>query len=167
MVKTLKYCIVPLSMMFQGWVYADSLSAADALRQLIERQPNTSTTSKTSDSTASSSVPGAPTGRRKDQAKTNETLDHVIRRTWPGLPTKEVWLRKAFVELNPQAFVQGNPNLMVAGASLTIPSQADLRSGFAASHPAIAALFGPSQVDDKEHREQDSPKASSQWVRFP
>ncbi len=168
MVTRLKYCFLFCTLMCQAGVRADSLAATDALRQLIERQPSAASGSA---STASANSPSVATSakRHQEQTKANETLDSVIKRTWPGLPTKDVWVRKTFVDLNPQAFVQGNPNLMAAGATLTIPSQADLRASFAAAHPKIAALFGPAPTEATERQDHghDPGKGSNKWVRFP
>lgn len=168
MVTRLKYCFLFGALMCQAGARADSLAASDALRQLIERQPAV-VSSPASSAGANGPSASTPAGRHQEQTKANETLDSVIKRTWPGLPTKDVWVRKTFVDLNPQAFVQGNPNLMVAGTTLTIPSQADLRASFTAAHPKIAALFGPVPAESTERQDHghDPGKGSNKWVRFP
>lgn len=94
-----------------------------------------------------------------------ETLDRVIKRTLPGLPLHQDFLRKAFVSLNPQAFPSGSPNFLRAGSTLQVPNTAMLRQMLISQHPSAAALFqneastsgnGISSASDKRH-----------WVRFP
>lgn len=149
------------------FAHADSLAAADALRQLIQK----STTA--SPSSPGAAAPGGEAGhassspRRQEHTQPNDTLDLVIKRTWPGLPTKEIWVRKTYVDLNPGAFVQGNPNLMLAGAVLTIPSQADLRASFSAAHPKVAALFEPLVGSAPPTADKDPSPMPAKWVRYP
>jgi hypothetical protein len=150
-------CLLPLG------VKADSLLAADALRQLLNRQEAVSSNAadvKKPRATESHSE------RRTETLRPNETLEGLIKRTWPGLPSKEIWVRKSFVDLNAKAFVQGNPNLMQPGATVTIPSREDLRASFSVSHPATAALFDTPVADTKPGAVQSSAPVPK-WVRFP
>jgi hypothetical protein len=150
-------CLLPL------WVQADSLLAADALRQLMNRQDAVSSHA------ADAKKPKATephSDRKTETLKPNETLEGLIKRTWPGLPSKEIWVRKSFVDLNAKAFVQGNPNLIQPGATVTIPSREDLRASFSVSHPQIAALFDAPSADSKPDAEPSS-VAAPKWVRFP
>jgi Tfp pilus assembly protein FimV len=146
---------------------ADSVLVKEALKQLIERQESTITTAAAPTvMDKSSSSPAAK--RRTEPLQPNETLDGLIKRTWPGLPSKEIWVRKTFVELNPKAFVQGNPNLLQPGSTMTLPSQEDLRASFAKTHPAIAALFEHGDKHDAEASKMEPNKSTpSRWVRFP
>jgi hypothetical protein len=152
-------CITPLGAL------ADSLLPADALRQLIERKEMSAATHSTG---TKASAEGPNQGHRQETLKPNETLEGFIKRTWPGLPSKEAWVRKAFVNLNGKAFVQGNPNLLNPGATMVVPNRDDLRASFAASHPQIAALFDSNGHDQQAKTSLESAQTPTQkWVRFP
>lgn len=147
------------------WAQADSMLAADALRQLIDRQA--AVASQTAPANNSGAM-GVNSERKTETLKPNETLEGLIKRTWPGLPSKEIWVRKSFVDLNGKAFVKGNPNLIQPGATVTIPNRDDLRANFAASHPQIAALFNVQTEDVKTKTGADQNSVpGSRWVRFP
>ena len=152
-------CIAPLGAL------SDSLLPADALRQLIERKEMSGANPPTG---AKASTNGKDQAHRQETLKPNETLEGFIKRTWPGLPSKEAWVRKAFVNLNGKAFVQGNPNLLNPGATMVVPSRDDLRASFAASHPQIAALFDSARPVDQTKTSIESAQTPTQkWVRFP
>ena len=79
-----------------------------------------------------------------------------------------LFLRKAFVTLNPQAFPSGAPHQMRTGTILQVPSMAALRQMLLAQHPASVALLnnvgGPNA--ERAATQQDS-KEPKRWVRFP
>ncbi len=165
----MKYATLLLAMsLTHGMASADSLLPADALRYLIDRQiaPGANASSPTRHTTEATPAPQA--GRRQESLRPNETLDSLIKRTWPGLPSKEMWVRKAFVELNSRSFVQGNPNLLQPGAQMVIPSREDLRTNFAASHPQVAALFDtPSLKSVQSEDPMPNPGVTHKWIRYP
>ncbi len=155
-------------LLWAPWIaHADSILVKEALKQLIERQESAAV----SISTTHASDPAiAPTSvkRRTESLLPNETLDGLVKRTWPGLPGKEVWVRRTFVDLNPKAFVQGNPNLLQPGSVMIIPTKEDLRASFSKAHPSIAALFEQVDVSRAETNHSEPSKSpTSRWVRFP
>lgn len=155
-------------LLWAPWIaHADSILVKDALKQLIERQESAALPS----STAHASDPASSSTsvrRRTESLLPSETLDGLIKRTWPGLPGKEVWVRRTFVDLNPKAFVQGNPNLLQPGSVMTIPTKEDLRASFSKAHPSIAALFEQVDVSRAETNNSEPNKSPSpRWVRFP
>lgn len=157
---------MPLILMAHGWAWADPQLATEALRHLIDkREPGQATPAPAGAEKAEE----GHAGRRQEPLRPNETLDSLIRRTWPGLPSKDIWVRKTFVDLNPKAFVAGNPNLLQTGAIMTIPAREDLRQAFAAAHPQVAALFGPAAAtaSSSERSDKAQVRAHSGWVRFP
>jgi len=155
-------------LLWAPWIaHADSILVKEALKQLIERQESAAV----SISTTHASDPAiAPTSvkRRTESLLPNETLDGLVKRTWPGLPGKEVWVRRTFVDLNPKAFVQGNPNLLQPGSTMIIPLKEDLRASFSKTYPAVAALFEPVDASHAAVTALETPKpAPPRWVRFP
>jgi hypothetical protein len=146
--------------------WADSLTPGDALKQLIERHEAQSST--VSGSTVRNAVNPTVKARRTENLQAGETLDGLIRRTWPGLPSKDTWVRKAYVDLNPSSFVQGNPNLLKPGVALVIPGRDDLRASFKAAQPQIAALFDTPEPAQSSNQNTPSERpVSSRWVRYP
>jgi Tfp pilus assembly protein FimV len=106
--------------------------------------------------------------RQSIQPLDNETLDMVIKRSWPGLPSREVWVRLAFVKINPEAFIGGNPNLLRPGASIKIPSREELRESFTHYQPKVAALFDlPAATQQPSEIETKIVSNPATWVRYP
>lgn len=162
----LKMVIAALASSLSIGSWADSLTPGDALKQLIERHE--AQNSSTGGSTVRTAVSPTATSRRSENLRAGETLDGLIRRTWPGLPSKDIWVRKAYVDLNPSAFVQGNPNLLKPGVSLTIPGRDDLRASFKAAQPQVAALFdSPESTQAPSQQMQSERPVSHRWVRYP
>ena len=91
-----------------------------------------------------------------------ETLDRVIQKTLSGSPLKIELLRKAFLELNPQAFVNGSVTRLRPSAVLQVPDHTQLLRATilpileGAEAAAVAADGRP--VSASERRS---------WVRFP
>ena len=91
-----------------------------------------------------------------------ETLDRVIQKNLSGSPLKIELLRKAFLDLNPQAFVNGNVTRPRPGAVLQVPDHVQLLRATilplleGAEAAAMAADGRP--VSARERRS---------WVRFP
>lgn len=92
-----------------------------------------------------------------------DTLDRVIQKTLSNSPLKIELLRKAFVDLNPQAFVAGNVARLRAGVVLQVPDHAQLlRSTIlpvlesAGAAPVLPSARPPNANDDRRN-----------WVRFP
>ena len=91
-----------------------------------------------------------------------DTLDRVIQKNLSASPLKIELLRKAFLELNPQAFVNGNVARLQVGAVLQVPDHTQLLRATlmplleGAEAAAVAADGRP--VSASERRS---------WVRFP
>jgi Tfp pilus assembly protein FimV len=165
----MKFAIFLLTLgLTHGLASADSLLPADALRYLIDRKEAAGTQAATTPKSVVDHAQTPQAGRRQEVLRPNETLDSLIKRTWPGLPSKEMWVRKAFVELNSRSFVQGNPNLLQPGAQMVIPSREDLRANFAASHPQLAALFDtPPHKSVQIDEPMPQPGVPHKWIRYP
>jgi Tfp pilus assembly protein FimV len=95
-----------------------------------------------------------------------ETLDRVIRRTLPDVPLHPDFLRKAFVNLNPQVFPSGSPHQMRSGVQLKVPSMTDLRQMMLSQHPGAMPLFQAAEPQ-AEHKTTHDPNDQRRWVRFP
>lgn len=113
--------------------------------------------------------------RQRVTTRKGETLDGVLRRTLSHLPIKDTVLRAAFVDVNPDAFVNGSPHRLKAGVELFVPSPEDVRrimlkdSGGvsvaakpapASASTATAAAPSPSEAVASEQDMRD-------WVRYP
>jgi Tfp pilus assembly protein FimV len=96
-----------------------------------------------------------------------ETLDRLIRRTLPDVPLHPDFLRKAFVQLNPQVFPSGSPNRMQSGATLQVPSMAALRQMMLSQHPASAALLNGGNGPGGDGSVHPHDQEQRRWVRFP
>ncbi len=98
--------------------------------------------------------------------KRGETLDRLIRRTLPDVPLHPDFLRKAFVNLNPQVFPSGSPHQMRSGASLKVPSLPALRQMMMSQHPSAAPLLLGAE-GQMEHKTAADPNDQRRWVRYP
>lgn len=107
-------------------------------------------------------IEAQPVTSRSYTVLRGETLDRVIQKNLSGSPLKIELLRKAFLELNPQAFVNGNVARLQAGAVLQVPDHTQLLRATlmplleGAEAAAVAADGRP--VSASERRS---------WVRFP
>lgn len=125
---------------------------------------------------------GAPApARQRVVVRPGETLAGVLRRTLSHLPIKESVLRAAFVEVNPDAFVNGSVHRLRAGAEMQVPSPEDVRRIMlrdagspavlpnpvrAAAAPAPAATAAP--PTEPAQAAADHPDADMRnWVRYP
>ena len=98
--------------------------------------------------------------------KRGETLDRLIRRTLPDVPLHPDFLRKAFVNLNPQVFPSGSPHQMRSGASLKVPSLPALRQMMMNQYPGAAPLLTESE-GQMGHKAAADPNDQRRWVRYP
>ena len=95
-----------------------------------------------------------------------ETLDRVIRRALPDVPLHPDFLRKAFVNLNPQAFPSGSPHQVRSGVQLKVPSLPALRQMVLSQHPGAAALLRGADEQAPQKAAPD-PNDQRRWVRYP
>lgn len=102
-----------------------------------------------------------------------ETLDMIIARTLGPHPFRPAFVRDVFVKMNPQAFIQNNPNRLLAGAPLAIPDAGVLRDmafpQLRAAEQAQQAQAQQAQAQQSQGRQgasgHDEPKR--RWVRYP
>ncbi len=102
-----------------------------------------------------------------------ETLDAVMRRTMKDTPFRDEALRKAFVTLNPNAFAQGSPHRLQAGASLRVPTLDDVLASanlnlVSARAPAPSVTPPPEEAHRAAAPGPD-PRVMERkhWVRYP
>lgn len=114
---------------------------------------------------AAEPTPGSPSARQQVEVRRGDTLDRVIRRTLPDLGLKPEFVRAAFIELNPQAFVRGRSHQLRAGAPLIVPSQQDLRQRALNQYPALGELMqDPAGTSTKPDRSEE---IRLRWIRYP
>jgi Tfp pilus assembly protein FimV len=101
-------------------------------------------------------------GRAAVTVLRGETLDRVIRRTLPGQPFKDEFLRKAFVQLNPGLLDNRTARVLPAGSTLTVPSPQDLLAMLSQQYPTLFKAR-PSEAAD----EAVAPAPKRRWVQFP
>jgi len=91
-----------------------------------------------------------------------QTLALVIRQHFHNSPFNEKFLQRAFVELSPEAFIDGNPSALRKGAALRVPSASDL-----------ARLALPGTVTDSSGPVKPATETCNSgsdrrnWVRYP
>jgi hypothetical protein len=112
---------------------------------------------------ASEAVPTTPT-RPAVAVLRGETLDRVIRRTLPGQPFKDEFLRKAFVQLNPGTLDNRPTRILPAGTRLNVPTPHDLLALLGQEYPVLYKAQANAAPED-------APVASSgskrRWVQYP
>ncbi len=100
--------------------------------------------------------------------KAGESLDRVIKQTMAGSPLSADVLRKAFVDLNPHAFVAGNASKMRAKVSLKVPDSQGLIQAVLAPH--IQASLVAAAADEAKNMSGSTSGVSDErrhWVRYP
>jgi Tfp pilus assembly protein FimV len=122
-------------------------------------------------------VAGVPEARARGThdsvvVQRGETLDTIMRRTAKNLPFRDEALRKAFIDLNPQAFTQGSPHRLQAGAQLRVPSLEDVlvSTKLIPARPALTPTATP-KAEDVHHASTSGPDPRAierrHWVRYP
>ena len=97
-------------------------------------------------------------GRQVVAVQRGDSLNAIIQRVFGPAVAQNAALRKAFVQLNPAAFVGGNPNRLVAGVVLQVPQPEDLGAG----RQALPSAHGSGAVGAVA-----VPEDRRNWVRFP
>jgi len=150
---------------------------ADALRTLLgsladgeEVALNETVAARAGTGAGAGAAAGPARGSRAQVVvRAGDSLDAVIRRTLGDSPFKEALLRRAFVDLNPQAFVNGQPHRLAAGAVLLVPGPQDVLALLDERSPAsMGRPAGASELPGSGARH--SPTAAEErrkWVRFP
>jgi Tfp pilus assembly protein FimV len=90
--------------------------------------------------------------------KRGETLDKIIQKTMADSPLRIELLRKAFIQLNPQAFPGGQASRMRADQLLQVPDALQLLRAVAMPQLEITETSRAAPVSAQEQR---------RWVRFP
>lgn len=83
------------------------------------------------------------------QVQVGDTLDQIIKITMTESDIKNEFLRRAFVQANPSAFRSGNPNWLIAGRRIRIPTADDVL--------AVIFISPPVSV----------PQSTKNWIQFP
>lgn len=102
-----------------------------------------------------------------------DTLAKILARYPDLMPPSQPQLYKAVVALNPQAFIEGNPNRMVVGAQLQLPGAAELHAkalGRTAQKPSAKDQYPDAKPKDPSqagvgYSHREDPHAG--WVRYP
>jgi len=107
--------------------------------------------------------------RTTTQVQRGEGLDAVIRRTLPGLPLKEDFLRHAFMRVNPHVYPTPKLRPLRPGTALQVPSMDELRQMFREQGPLASTwLHSPSESGgDPEAAQHSKTLDKRRWVRFP
>ena len=97
---------------------------------------------------------GAEAGSKHSYVvKSGDTLDKVVRSTYPNSPLRIELLRDEITQLNPSAFTKGNARMLMAGATLQMP--------------AHEALLGKHLGKASASSTDNSVEARRHWVRYP
>ncbi len=111
---------------------------------------------------------GAGLARQTTQVQRGEGLDAVIRRTLPGLPLKEDFLRRAYMRVNPQVYPTPALRKLPVGTTLLVPSLDELRQMFKEQGPLAANWLQPPAESADEHEPTHSKgQDKRRWVRYP
>lgn len=87
--------------------------------------------------------------------KSGDTLNGVVKKLYPNSPLREQLLSDALKSTNPQAFLKGKPNVLLAGAMLKVPNHV------AMLEQQYKLFSAPAPGEDAS---EDPPR---KWVRFP
>lgn len=148
--------IVGLAASWSGLVHAtDSSAAAAAVAKLLALPAPGSETSL-----------AAPDQTRRPVVTVlrGETLDRVIRRTLPGQPFKDEFVRKAFVQLNPGSLDNRSTRVLPAGSTLQVPTPQDLMGMLSQQYPALLKTR-PGESGEEAAVANSAPKR--RWVQYP
>lgn len=144
----------------------DNAGAAAALQVLMAPVLGQSTTELAPGQGQAASTPGNT--RQTTQVQRGEGLDAVVRRTLPGLPLKEDFLRRAFMRVNPQMYPTPVLRPLKPGTTLYIPGMDDLQHQLKEQGPLAAALLQTQPVhDEAESAPTSKGPDKRRWVRFP
>jgi len=109
----------------------------------------------------SESAPSDGNKRALLLSQRGENLDRMVRRAWPKHPFKDEFVRKAFVQLNPEALAKNPGRVLPAGTALAVPTAQDLQALLAEHYPAMGIAA--------QAESQPSPAlaAKRRWVHYP
>ena len=101
-------------------------------------------------------------GRTVVVVRKGESLARIVRNHFKGSPFRDDFLFKAFVALNPGAFPRKTYHIVTAGASLQVPTHADLMAMAEGQLPDMGGQ-GASVASSSAAL----PMQRKHWVRFP
>lgn len=143
-----------LSLALMFWL-SSVAAQQDALRVLLGPLAEAPGGASLSGSSADTQVQ-----RMQVTVRRGESLNAVIRRTFPDTPYKDDVVRRAFVQFNPSALARGR---LLAGTVLQVPTAQDLRLMVDGSQPRAPEAAAPAQTGVSRAVEDERRK----WVRFP
>lgn len=147
--------------------------AASAAPEAIRMEPGraapgpiTGTGPGTITGTGTVPLPGAD--RMVVNVQSGQTLAMVIRQHFRDSPFNERFLGRMLVEMNPGAFVRGNPHRLVAGARLVLPSMQELAGSMAVAPtpPEAIGMRAPAAPAPIEPVPAAA-EARQRWIRYP
>lgn len=110
-------------------------------------------------------VPPAPE-RTVVEVRPGQTLAMILRQNLRDSPFSQQYLTRLLVERNPDAFVRGNPQRLIAGARLVIPSPQELAESLAPVPAQVAPLQRPAAPPPIEPV-QEAAEQRKRWIRYP
>jgi len=147
--------------------------AASAAPEAIRMEPGraapgpiTGTGPGTITGTGTVLLPGAD--RMVVNVQPGQTLAMVIRQHFRDSPFNERFVGRMLVEMNPGAFVRGNPHRLVAGARLVLPSMQELAGSMAVAPtpPEAIGMRAPAAPAPIEPVPAAA-EARQRWIRYP
>ncbi|MEI7537751.1 MAG: hypothetical protein WCJ76_11085 [Comamonadaceae bacterium] len=157
--KTINTPVFPYAYWFWTWAASVLLLGAIALPARAEGAQA---------SPAAAANPESAQAVRSYRPKAGESLDHVIKQTMPESPLRIELLRKAFVELNSQAFVGGNASRMRSKVTLQVPDSKRLAR--AVLGPLVEVKVSDPAAEDASNRSGPTSSVTQEgrrWVRYP
>jgi len=101
--------------------------------------------------------------RVRVQVRPGHTLRLIIHQHFRDSPFSEQFISRALVEMNPEAFVRGNPNRLVAGSTLLLPSAHELALSMLPDAPDLPQASA-SRTIEAAPEVAEIPK---RWIRYP
>lgn len=161
---TRKVVLLTLLCMCTGAHAADNSAAAAAALKILTTPMGTSTSLMAAPETSEPVLT-----RPSVTVQRGEGLDAVIRRTWPGLPFKDDFMRRSFMRVNPQVYPQAKLRPLRPGTTLQVPTPDDVRQMLKEQSPWAAnmLLAAPEPTDEAGASSANKALDKRRWVRFP
>jgi hypothetical protein len=169
--KTLSLLIGPLHLVLTSTALLTSLGPAHAADSGASA-PGVAKLLAKADRPMPVSEAVAGNGRPSVTALRGENLDRVMRRVLPKLPFNDEFMRKAFVQVNPDLLSSNPGRTLPAGTAVVVPTPQDLAQLLMAQYPALAQRPQAQAGHDgtaTPPRSPDSENGSTRrtWVRYP
>jgi Tfp pilus assembly protein FimV len=148
-----------------AWIFAGGMTTAQAatppLDEAVRVFLGQTVTQSMPNSANGAAVPHAG-GRTVVVVRKGESLGRIVRAHFKGTPFRDDFIFKAFVALNPEAFPRKTHHIVTAGASLQVPTHADLMAMAEGQSPAMGGQGAPGAASSAAN-----PAQRKHWVRFP